>query len=46
MNFSMVSGLAEAKDLAVGKAANKFGVISFTRLSVHCADKIVAMSNS
>jgi|GEM_PF-5406995 len=36
---------AMAVDTHVGNASNRAGVIMFTRLSVHCADRMTAISN-
>src|SRR5580693_10256886 len=46
MIFSISSRLAAAYSAAVGYRANRVGVTRLTRLSVVCADRIVATSSS
>ena len=46
ISWASTSGLTAAKSAGVGYFANSPGVTSLTRLSVHCADRIVATSNS
>ena len=46
ISFAKTSGRTAAKSSGVGYFRNSPGVTSFTRLSVHCAERIVATSNS
>ena len=46
MSFARTSGFTAAKSFGVGYLANNPGVTSLTRLSVHCAERIVATSSS
>ena len=46
ISFAKTSGRTAAKSPRVGYLANSPGVTSLTRLSVHCAERIVATSNS
>src|SRR5678815_1804151 len=46
ISLARTSGATAAKSSGVGYLANRPGVTSFTRLSVHCAERIVATSNS
>src|ERR1700730_7177290 len=46
ISFASTSGRAAAKSSGVGYLANNPGVTALTRLSVHCAERMVATSNS
>ena len=46
MSCASTSGRTAAKSCGVGYLANRPGVTSLTRLSVHCAERMVATSNS
>jgi len=46
MSFANTSGATAAKSAIVGYLANNPGVTSLTRLSVHCAERIVATRSS
>src|ERR1700677_2196295 len=46
ISSASTSGFTAAKSGGVGYLANRPGVTRFTRLSVHCAERIVATSNS
>ena len=45
INSSTAAGSAPAKARGVGNEAKRAGVTAFTRISVHCADRMVAASN-
>src|SRR3989442_170992 len=46
ISLAKTSGRTAAKSAGVGYLANSPGVTSLTRLSVHCAERMVATSNS
>ena len=46
ISWASTSGATAAKSWGVGYLANRPGVTSLTRLSVHCAESMVATSNS